>query len=322
MAYSAQQIADAYRATVGAGQMSEAQFVDRARNEFGVSDGQLSAARDVLLGGLIAGARDMGPVQGGPAGGPTVVPGGAVSTPAAPAESESLSFSGAGGVVDAGPSFAGSSQIMGPMPGGPAGGPTVTGGPAMAAPPAGSGVESLRLGSSSAAPTLPASIAGAFTLLGESQRRGDQVTSLTASRDDLQNRFNTLQQRYDELERRQRQRPPGTNVAGITGATLVDPGAMTTTEAPATTGPVYGPDGRMYSSVAAALAAGVTNYSFVRPTRSGTGLINGADTMASPPAATGNVNPGTQVTGAAQQTFNFGPPRVRLPGGLRNPWSA
>lgn len=286
MAYSAQQIADAYRATVGAGQMSEAQFVERARNEFGVSDGQLNAARNVVLGAPESASWAEANESAG---------GGLIAGAARP----DSAWSSARGIADLYQREVGGGRM--------------------------SEAQFVQMARANGVPDTTAgntllSSARDTVLNDRFSSLGNQITSLTGSRDDLQNRFNALQQRYDELERRQRQQRPGGG--GIVGGTLVDPGSTTTLEAPATTGPVYGPDGRMYSSVAAALAAGVTNYSFVRPTRSGTGLINGADTMASPPAATGNVNPGTQVTGAAQQTFNFGPPRVRLPGGLRNPWSA
>lgn len=49
MAFTPQQIADAYQQTVGAGTMSEADFVNAAMNQYGVSADQLTAARDVLL---------------------------------------------------------------------------------------------------------------------------------------------------------------------------------------------------------------------------------------------------------------------------------
>lgn len=50
MALTAQQIAKAYQDTVGAGLMSEAEFVRRAQGEFGATVGQLTAARDILTG--------------------------------------------------------------------------------------------------------------------------------------------------------------------------------------------------------------------------------------------------------------------------------
>lgn len=87
---------------------------------------------------------------------------------------------------------------------------------------------------------------------------------------------------------------------------------------------VWGPDGTMYSSAAAAMAAGVTNYTFSKPMSApqNTGLISGADTLANiPTAATGNTNPGGLISGANQQLFNAGPARVALPGGVRNPFA-
>lgn len=82
-------------------------------------------------------------------------------------------------------------------------------------------------------------------------------------------------------------------------------------------GVVYGPDGKPYSSVAAAIAAGVTNYSFTKPVaaqQQPPGLIAGADNLNPlPPAAAGNVNPAAALTNANSQLFSLGPPRVTLP---------
>lgn len=56
--YTNQQIIDAYNATVGAGTMTEAQFVDAARTQYGVSDTQLISARDELLASQNTGGTD------------------------------------------------------------------------------------------------------------------------------------------------------------------------------------------------------------------------------------------------------------------------
>jgi hypothetical protein len=74
----------------------------------------------------------------------------------------------------------------------------------------------------------------------------------------------------------------------------------------------------MYSSAAAAIAAGVTNYTLTKPT----GVLAGADTMGAggggtasrgftaPNASTGNVNPGGLISGQSQQLFAQGTPTV------------
>lgn len=114
------------------------------------------------------------------------------------------------------------------------------------------------------------------------------------------------------------------STGGLSGGTTqggVSAGGQTGT---GTSGAVWGPDGTMYSSAAAAMAAGVTNYTFYRPLSSpqNTGLISGADTLSNiPPAATGNANPGGLISGANQRLFSLGPARVTLPSGVRNPFA-
>lgn len=76
MAYTNQQIADAYKSTVGAGTMSEADFVTAAKSQYGVSDDQLWGAQDILKGNVAA-------------------------TPAAPAASDAA-WSGSGSNIKAG----------------------------------------------------------------------------------------------------------------------------------------------------------------------------------------------------------------------------
>jgi hypothetical protein len=152
-----------------------------------------------------------------------------------------------------------------------------------------------------------------------SQRLQD-FNALQGQNTGLQQQMAALQAAYDALQR-QRQRPGGSG--GITGAMNVDDGStfnMGQSGASTVSGPVYGPDGRMYSSIAAALAAGVTNYSFSRPMSQGnTGLISNAGGLPVPDAAAGNTTPGAAITGAGQQLFNR-PTRAQLPGGLANPF--
>ena len=81
-----------------------------------------------------------------------------------------------------------------------------------------------------------------------------------------------------------------------------------------TTGVVYGPDGQMYSSAAAALAAGVTNYSYTKPLLNlgNQGLINNASPQS--PGYQIPINPATGglITGANQQLFKM-PTTVQFP---------
>jgi hypothetical protein len=81
-----------------------------------------------------------------------------------------------------------------------------------------------------------------------------------------------------------------------------------------TSGAVYGPDGQMYSSAAAALAAGVTNYSYSKPLSgaTNTGLINNAGNQM--PTYQVPINPATGglITGVNDQLFTI-PTTVQFP---------
>lgn len=89
------------------------------------------------------------------------------------------------------------------------------------------------------------------------------------------------------------------------GATTPAPATPAAPAAPTgTSGVVYGPDGTMYSSAAAAIAAGVQNYTSTKPV----GLINSSNTLGAGftsfnPTAAGNANPGGLIGGASQQLF-------------------
>lgn len=156
------------------------------------------------------------------------------------------------------------------------------------------------------------------TVRGQLDTTRGQLDTTRQQNTALQNQLQTLQREYEALQRRQN-RPVGQG-GNIVGGAVVDDGSSLNDggggAGMATGGPVYGPDGRMFSSAAAAIAAGVTNFSRVRPTLA-PGLINGADQMApisiTPPSVTGNVNAGAQIPGTAQQLFNAGGPRVRFP---------
>ena len=94
-----------------------------------------------------------------------------------------------------------------------------------------------------------------------------------------------------------------------------------TTQNTATTGVVYGPDGQMYSSAAAAIAAGVRNFSPIKPV----GLVAGADRMGSqfitaPATASGSSNPGGFISSANQQLFK-NVVSAQMPYGVKNPFS-
>ena len=121
----------------------------------------------------------------------------------------------------------------------------------------------------------------------------------------------------------------GSNSGGlVNGGGNLD-GGTTDQNSNATTGrPVYGPDGKMYSSVAAALAAGVTDYSFDRPSLgTNPGLIEGADTLSGAfmnpvaNAPTGNVNPSGLIANQSEQLFSYGAPKINLPQPTTNPFA-
>lgn len=110
----------------------------------------------------------------------------------------------------------------------------------------------------------------------------------------------------------------------IIGGGVVDDGSSFNTGAAGglgNSGVVYGPDGKVYSSAAAAIAAGVTNFSYVKPSSGSTGLIKGADNLTNiPNAATGNANPGGLIANQNQQLFTR-PTTVQLPPGVYNPFA-
>lgn len=133
----------------------------------------------------------------------------------------------------------------------------------------------------------------------------------------LQKQIAALQTSYNALVAKNSGTSTNTSGTGgvVGGGTTVDTGSATPapTNTGATTGVVYGPDGTMYSSAAAAIAAGVRNYTSSKPA----GLITTGNNMsgqfANPAAGTaGNANPGGLIANASQQLFQ-NPVAVQAP---------
>jgi hypothetical protein len=158
-----------------------------------------------------------------------------------------------------------------------------------------------------------------------------QYSTLNSNYSALSTQLAALQKAYEDLAKKKTTGTTGTTGNVTSGGTTVDTGGTnidTSNAGGATTGPVYGPDGRMYSSAASAIAAGVTNYTRTKPT----GILAGVDTLGaggggtasrgfmSDATNTGNVNPGGLITGQSSQLFNPAI-NINLPGGLKNPYS-
>lgn len=130
----------------------------------------------------------------------------------------------------------------------------------------------------------------------------------------LQKQLAELQAKYDALTKKGATPTTGP-ITGGGGGGLVDTSTSANTTAAlsssGTTGVVYGPDGTMYSSPAAALAAGVKNFTTTKPVaQSSSSLLSPAGTPGTAAggfmlgaAQTGNVNPGGLISGANQQLF-------------------
>lgn len=128
----------------------------------------------------------------------------------------------------------------------------------------------------------------------------------------MQSQLSKLQAAYDKLAAGQ---------GGTTDGGVVTDGGLVDTGSSGTSGVVYGPDGTMYSSAAAALAAGVTNYTTTKPAITGAGTATAGDTQGFiiPSNQTGNTNPGGFISGARQQMFTM-PTGAQLPTGVDNPF--
>jgi hypothetical protein len=128
----------------------------------------------------------------------------------------------------------------------------------------------------------------------------------------MQSQLAKLQAAYDKLA-------AGQGGGGDSG--IVTTGGLIDTGGGGTSGVVYGPDGTMYSSAAAAISAGVTNYTTTKPSIPGAGTATAGDTQGFviPSGQTGNTNPGGFISGARQQMFNM-PTGAQLPAGVANPF--
>lgn len=162
-------------------------------------------------------------------------------------------------------------------------------------------------------------------LSGRYSTLNSQYGTLNTNYTNLQNQLNALQASYAALQRRgtgntgSSGTSGGTGVVGDSGAT-VDDGSTSGggTGMDTTMGAVYGPDGTMYSSPAAARAAGVFNYTRVRPVRT----TNPATTQT--PNPTVNASPigfgGGLINNVVQgdpMTYFTDNARVGLPAGVR-----
>ena len=128
----------------------------------------------------------------------------------------------------------------------------------------------------------------------------------------MQSQLTALQTAYDKLA-------AGQGGGGDSG--IVTTGGLIDTGDGGASGVVYGPDGTMYSSAAAAIAAGVTNYTTTKPSIPGANTATAGDTQGFviPSGQTGNTNPGGFISGAREQMFTM-PTTAQLPGGIANPF--
>ena len=167
----------------------------------------------------------------------------------------------------------------------------------------------------------------------------DQITTLQNQYNPMNEQFGSMQEQlallrtqYEALLKQQQEKDKGTGGGATDGGATVGGGGVVddgSTFNPigagmATTGVVYGPDGTSYSSAAAAIAAGVTNFTFTKPVApqapTTPGLISGADNLTGiPPAVSGNANPGALIAGQNDQLFAR-PTGVQLPRGVANPF--
>lgn len=159
--------------------------------------------------------------------------------------------------------------------------------------------------------------------------------SLNTNYGALNGQLSALQSAYDNLNKKY---TGVTNGGTTSGGGVIDAGGtingggttLGDNAGMGTSGVVYGPDGKSYSSAAAALAAGVTNYTTSRPSFPSSGgnqpgLIASADSLNAavtiPNPTVGNVNPGFNISNQNQQLFNTGAPRIKLPGAMTNPFT-
>lgn len=162
------------------------------------------------------------------------------------------------------------------------------------------------------------------------QTTGEQLTGLQSSYDNLNNNYTALQKQLADLTTSfnslKSQRNGTTTSTGTVnnGSGTADTGTSNFMQnsggSYANSGPVWGPDGKMFSSAAAAIAAGVTNYSTSRP-------AIGSD-AASPNTAGGGLIGSVLANNSIQTKNPFavnGPystqiARVGLPTGVNSPF--
>ncbi len=114
----------------------------------------------------------------------------------------------------------------------------------------------------------------------------------------------------------------GSNNIGLIGNSLTDPTLVTISminagnanTGNANTGAVYGPDGKMYSSAAAAIAAGVTNYTTQKPIVATSGQITSIQPTMLQAGAVNQIpmaSPTMLQAGANGQTFTVQPTMIQ-----------
>jgi hypothetical protein len=143
---------------------------------------------------------------------------------------------------------------------------------------------------------------------------------------ELQSQYGTLEQQLAAMQKQYEQlvsqygRQGGLGTGGIVGGSLVDDGSTLNPGQMGAggmglgnTGKVYGPDGKEYSSPAAAIAAGVANFTYARPLFS-SGLINAATLNSNPflqsSAGGNNVSSGAATFNQNPQLFSLGAPQL------------
>jgi hypothetical protein len=156
----------------------------------------------------------------------------------------------------------------------------------------------------------------------------EQYSTLQGQYGTLAEQMAMLKAQYEELLKQQQEKSKSRTTGGATvgSSGVVDDGSSLNPGGTAlgTTGVVYGPDGTAYSSAAAAIAAGVVNFTFTKPVApqapTTPGLISGADNLTSiPSGVTGNANPGALIAGQNDQLFAR-PTGIQLPRGVANPF--
>lgn len=154
---------------------------------------------------------------------------------------------------------------------------------------------------------------------GLQSKYGDLEGQFNKVQQDLAQRqleYGSLQDQYSMLNKEYAKVQRDAN-GNIVGGNMVDDGSTfnfgdASTGGTGTTGVVYGPDGTPFSSVAAAVAAGVTNYSFSKPATAAAPNIGSTDATSTVPSPTApaptafNFGGGGLISNANQQLFRQG----------------